>query len=438
MRVLSGIQPSGRLHIGNYFGAIRQHLQMQAEHECFYFIADYHALTSNPSPEAVAEHSLAVAMDYMALGLDTDKTVFWRQSDMPEVTELTWLLSCVTPMGLLQKCVSYKDKIAQGLSPNHGLFAYPVLQAADILIYQSNLVPVGADQKQHIEVTRDIAMRFNNAYGEVFTIPEEHIIASVAVVPGTDGRKMSKSYGNTIEIFEPENSIKKKVMKIVTDSTPVEDPKDPEKCNVFALLRLFASPEELAEWERRYRSGPMGYGEAKKRLAELINDYFRPYRQKRTELENNMAAVEAMLATGAQRARTVAEPTLLAARKAVGLGAMADPNRALSPEGAKSCGAGSTKMNQKLVTVARFTDYLEADLAKQGLEDEGIKAFVMGQNVGNVYVGLAGMVDIELQTPEDEADKARAILEARAEEKRAAGNEATEEDADLDENEEQE
>jgi tryptophanyl-tRNA synthetase len=180
LRVLSGIQPSGRLHIGNYFGAIRQHLRMQAEHECYYFIADYHALTSNPSPKAVQEYTLRVAMDYMALGLDTEKTVFWRQSDVPEVTELTWLLSCITPMGLLQRCVSYKDKVAQGISPNHGLFAYPVLQAADILIVKSDLVPVGADQKQHIEVTRDIAMRFNNAYGEIFKIPADYIIESVA------------------------------------------------------------------------------------------------------------------------------------------------------------------------------------------------------------------------------------------------------------------
>ncbi len=320
MRVLSGIQPSGRLHIGNYFGAIRQHLHMQAEHECFYFIADYHALTSNPAPKAVQEYTLSVAMDYMALGLDTAKTVFWRQSDMPEVTELTWLLSCITPMGLLQRCVSYKDKVAQGLSPNHGLFAYPVLQAADILIVKSDLVPVGADQKQHIEVTRDIAMRFNNAYGEVFKIPEDYIIESVAVVPGTDGRKMSKSYGNTIEIFEPEKSVKSKVMKIVTDSTPVEAPKNPDKCNVFALLRLFASAEELAEWDRRYRSGGMGYGEAKKRLAELIIEYFKPYRQKRAELEKDPGAVDAMLRNGAQRARAVAAPVLLEARKAIGLG----------------------------------------------------------------------------------------------------------------------
>jgi len=321
LRVLSGIQPSGRLHIGNYFGAIRQHLQLQAEHESYYFIADYHALTSNPSPQAIAQHTLDVAMDYLALGLDTEKTVFWRQSDVPEVTELTWLLSCVTPMGLLHKCVSYKDKIAQGLSPNHGLFAYPVLQAADILSFQSNLVPVGADQKQHIEVTRDIALRFNNAYGEVFTLPEDYIIESVAVVPGVDGRKMSKSYGNTIEIFEPEKSIKNKIMKMVTDSTPVESPKDPAKCNIFALLKLVASPEELAQWEQRYRNGGVGYGEAKKRLVELTIEYFKPYRQKRAELESNLAVVDEVLRKGAERARIMASQTLLKARQAVGLGA---------------------------------------------------------------------------------------------------------------------
>jgi len=320
LRVLSGIQPSGRLHIGNFFGAMRQHLRLQAEHECFYFIADYHALTSNPSPADIAQHTLEVTMDYIALGLDTKKTVFWRQSDVPEVTELTWLLSCITPMGLLQRCTSYKEKVAQGISANHGLFAYPVLQAADILIYKSDLVPVGADQKQHIEVTRDIAIRFNNAYGEILTVPKEHIIESVAVVPGTDGRKMSKSYNNTIEMFEPENNIKKKIMRIVTDSTPVEEPKAPEKCNVFALLKLVASPDELAEWENKYRSGGVGYNEAKKRLAELMIDYFKPFRQKRTELENNIDYVREVLAGGAKRAKAVAAKTLADVRKAVGLG----------------------------------------------------------------------------------------------------------------------
>jgi len=321
LRVLSGIQPSGRLHIGNYFGAMRQHLQLQAQHQGFYFIADYHALTSNPSPEDIAEHTLDVAMDYLALGLDTEKTIFWRQSDVPEVTELTWLLSCITPMGLLQRCVSFKDKVAQGISANHGLFAYPVLQAADILIFQSQLVPVGADQKQHIEITRDIAMRFNNTYGEIFTIPEGHIIEAVAVVPGIDGRKMSKSYGNTIEIFEPEASVRKKVMRIVTDSKGVDEPKDPDTCNVFALLKLFASTDELAEWDKKYRAGGTGYSIAKKRLAELIVEYFKPYREKRAELEKNMGYVKEVLAKGAKRAHEVASKTLAQVRNAVGLGA---------------------------------------------------------------------------------------------------------------------
>jgi len=267
LRVLSGIQPSGRLHIGNFFGAMRQHLKLQAEHNCFYFIADYHALTSNPAPDDVASLTLGVAMDYIALGLDIEKTIFWRQSDVPEVTELTWLLSCITPMGLLQRCTSYKDKVAQGLSPNHGLFAYPVLQAADILIFQSDLVPVGADQKQHIEVTRDIAIRFNNTYGEIFTVPKEHII----------------------------------------------------ECNVFALLKLVASSDELCEWDNKYRAGGLGYGQAKKRLAELMIDYFKPYRQKRAELENNMDYVKEVLANGAERAKSVAGETLEKARQAVGL-----------------------------------------------------------------------------------------------------------------------
>jgi len=319
LRVLSGIQPSGRLHIGNFFGAMRQHLKLQAEHECFYFICDYHALTSSPEPKQLKEYTLSATMDYLALGLDTEKTVFWRQSDVPEVTELAWILSCVTPMGLLQRCTSYKDKVAQGLSPNHGLFAYPVLQAADILIYESDIVPVGADQKQHIEVTRDIASYFNNTYGQLFVLPEEYILESVAVIPGTDGRKMSKSYNNTIGIFEPEKTVRKKIMQIVTDSTPIEEPKDPEKCNVFALLKLVASPDELVEWENRYRSGGMGYSEAKQRLAELMTEYFKPFRQKRAELENNIDYVKDVLTKGAARAKAVASKTLARARKAVGI-----------------------------------------------------------------------------------------------------------------------
>jgi len=319
LRVLSGIQPSGRLHIGNYFGAMRQHLKLQAEHECLYFIANYHALTSSPKPGELLGYSLDVTMDYIALGLDTEKTVFWLQSDLPEVTELAWILSCVTPMGLLQRCVSYKDKVAQGLSPNHGLFAYPVLQAADILIFKSDLVPVGADQKQHIEIARDLALRFNNSYGEILTLPEEYILESVAVVPGVDGRKMSKSYGNTIEIFEPEKSVQKKAMRVVTDSTPVEEPKDPAKCNVFALLRLVASPEELAEWKEKYHAGGLAYSTVKKRLGELLIEYFRPYREKRAELESNLDFVESVLKDGVRRARAIARKTLTEVRQAVGL-----------------------------------------------------------------------------------------------------------------------
>ena len=322
MRVLSGIQPTGKLHIGNYFGAMRQHLQLQAENDGFYFIADYHALTTNPEPQQYKEHTLDVAKDYLALGLDPEKTVFWRQSDGPEVTELAWILSCVTPMGLLQRCTSYKDKVEQGLSPVHGLFAYPVLQAADILMFDSHLVPVGADQKQHIEVTRDIAIKFNNIYGEIFVIPEEHILKSVAIVPGLDGRKMSKSYDNTIEIFEPENKVKKKVMRIVTDSTPVEDPKDPETCNAFAFLKLVADENELAEWEQKYRAGGTGYGTVKKRVVELLHEYFRPFRQKRQELDDNADYVEEVLCKGVQRARAVASKTMERVRDAIGLGAV--------------------------------------------------------------------------------------------------------------------
>jgi len=320
LRILSGIQPSGKLHIGNYFGAMRQHLALQADHDGFYFIADYHAMTSSPAPADLARRTLEVAMDYLALGLDPQKTVFWRQSDVPEVTELAWILSCITPMGLLQRCTGYKDKVAQGIASNHGLFAYPVLQAADILIFDSHLVPVGADQKQHIEVTRDIAVKFNTQFGQTFVIPEEQILKTVAVVPGLDGRKMSKSYDNTIEIFEPESSVKKKVMQIVTDSTPVEDPKDPEKCTIFALLKLVADPAELAEWDAKYRAGGTGYGAVKKRVVELLHEYFRPYRQKRQEMEQNRDYIEDVLTQGARRARQVAVGTLGRVRDAVGLG----------------------------------------------------------------------------------------------------------------------
>jgi len=322
LRVLSGIQPSGRLHIGNYFGAMRQHLQLEAENEAYYFIADYHALTSNPDPQDIGHHTLDVAMDYLALGLNPDKTVFWRQSDVPEILELSWLLSCVTPMGLLQRCVSFKDKVAQGLNANHGLFSYPVLQAADILSVKANLVPVGADQKQHIEVTRDIATRFNMTYGELFPLPEPGIIESVAVVPGIDGRKMSKSYNNTIEIFAQEKQTKKQIMRIVTDSSPVEAPKDPDASNIYALLKLVAEPDELAHWRTRFLEGGMGYGEAKKHLAIRLIEYFQPYRRKREELAENPDYVRSVLAKGAERAGSIIHETLDEARRAVGLNAL--------------------------------------------------------------------------------------------------------------------
>ena len=320
MRVLSGIQPSGRLHLGNYCGAMRPQLELQDQgHECFYFIANFHALTSLNDRKLVEEYSNEVALGYLALGLNPAQTVFFRQTDVPEVTELAWILSCVTPMGLLQRCHSYKDKIAQGLSPNHGLFAYPVLQAADILIYRSHLVPVGQDQKQHVEVTRDIQGKFNQAFGDILVRPEPLIRETVAVVPGIDGRKMSKSYDNTIELFGPEKAIRKRIMSIVTDSTPVEEPKDPGRCNVMALMRAMASEDEVADWAKRYREGGMGYGEAKKRLFELFVEALGPARERYKELVAHPEEVDRILADGGERARAVAADTMREVRKACGL-----------------------------------------------------------------------------------------------------------------------
>jgi tryptophanyl-tRNA synthetase len=319
MRVLSGIQPSGTLHIGNFFGAMKQHIDLQNDNEAFYFIANYHAMTTIHDKNVLASNTFNVALDYLALGLNPTKAVFFRQSDVPEVCELSWILSTLTPMGLLQRCHSYKEKIDRGISPDHGLFAYPVLMAADILIYKSDIVPVGKDQKQHVEVAADIAQKFNNTYGQILVIPKERILESTAVVPGLDGQKMSKSYGNTIGIFAEPDQIKKLVMSIVTDSTPLEEPKDPAKCNILALLRLAASPEEISEWEDRYRKGGVGYGHTKKRLVELLTEYFQPYRDKRKELVKDPAYVEKVLTDGAQRARTLARKTLDEIREAVGL-----------------------------------------------------------------------------------------------------------------------
>jgi len=319
MRILSGIQPSGKLHLGNYFGMMQPALDLQQRGEAFLFIANYHALTTVSDPAALRQGTLDVALDFLACGLDPARTVFYRQSDVPEVTELAWLLSIVTPMSLLEKCHSYKDKIAKGIAPSHALFAYPVLMAADILLVQGNVVPVGRDQKQHVEVTRDIAMKFNNQYGEVFAIPEPHIRDTVAVVPGLDGQKMSKSYGNTVEIFGAAKEVKAKIMRIVTDSKGLADAKDPDTCNVFALYKLFATEAEREALAARYRAGGMGYGEAKKALAEKFEAHFGPLRAKRDELAKNLDYVEGVLRAGADRARAEARQTLKKARQAVGL-----------------------------------------------------------------------------------------------------------------------
>lgn len=320
MRVLSGIQPSGALHLGNYFGAMRPQIEMQARHECFYFIANYHALTSVHDHKRMVENTRGVALGYLALGLDPAKTVFYRQTDVPEVCELAWILSCVTPMALLQRCHSYKDKIAQGITPSTGLFTYPVLQAADILIVKSHLVPVGQDQKQHIEVTQDIQTKFNQTFKcDVLVRPEPMIGSDVAVIPGIDGRKMSKSYDNTIELFCPEKTAKKRIMSMKTDSTPVEEPKDPNQCNVFALLKLMASAEEIKHWKERYRKGGMGYGEVKKRLVELYLETLGEARKRHADFEKHPEEVERILVEGGRRAREVAAETLREVRKVTGL-----------------------------------------------------------------------------------------------------------------------
>ena len=320
MRILSGIQPSGALHIGNYFGMMRPAIELQEQGEAYYFIADYHSLTSITDPEARRKHSLDVALDFLACGLDPAKSVFFRQSDVPEVTELTWLLGSVTPMGLLERCHSYKDKQAKGIPANFGLFAYPVLMAADILIYDSNIVPVGRDQKQHVEVTRDIAVKFNMQYGETFVMPEPQIRSDVAVVPGTDGQKMSKSYDNTIEIFGEEKALRKKIMRLVMDSRPPEDPKPDADQNIaIQLLKLFASAEAASETENKLREGGLGYGDLKKTLFEHYWEYFTDARAKRGELENNLDYVNQVLKESAQKARALASTVVDRAKKNCGL-----------------------------------------------------------------------------------------------------------------------
>ena len=319
MRILSGFQPSGTLHLGNYFGAMLPNLEFQKLGESYLFIADYHALTTSPEPEALRERVFNVALDFLACGLDVNHTVFFRQSDVPEVTELMWILNTITTVGFLERAHSYKDKIAKGFMPNAGLFTYPVLMAADILLYQSDLVPVGKDQKQHLEITRDLAIRFNERYGEVFTVPDGHIAENVAVIPGLDGQKMSKSYNNTIPLFGAPKAIRKLVMSIVTDSKGLEDVKDPDNCNVVKLYKLLASPEQLDEMCRNYRAGNYGYGHAKQALFEAIEAYFGPMRAKRDEFAKDPGEVWNILNKGAERARATAAETMEKVRKAVGL-----------------------------------------------------------------------------------------------------------------------
>ena len=320
MRSLSGIQPSGRLHLGNYFGAVRQFVQFQEKgHDCFYFLANYHALTTTADKALLEELTIHLATGYLALGIDPARSVFFAQSDVPQVTELCWFLNCVCPVSLMEKAHSYKDKVAKGIAPSMGLFDYPVLQAADIIIYDSNIVPIGQDQKQHVEMTRDIAVKFNRAFGDVLVVPEPYVVAEVATVPGIDGAKMSKSYGNDIEIFLDEKATLKRCKQIVTDSTPLEDHKDPDHCTAYALLKLLASEDEAAEIAAQYRAGGYGYGHAKTRLAELINEHFAPAREKYAKLEKDPDTVRDILRDGGAKAREVAEATMQRVRSAAGI-----------------------------------------------------------------------------------------------------------------------
>ena len=320
MRILSGIQPSGALHLGNYFGMMKPAIELQDQGEAFYFIANYHSMTSVFDAAERRKLTEDVALDFLACGLDPKKCVFFKQSDVPEVTELTWLLTTVTPMGLLERCTSYKDKIAKGISPNHGIFAYPVLMAADILIYDSNVVPVGQDQKQHVEVTRDIAIKFNELYGQTFVIPEPRIRAEVAKVPGIDGDKMSKSYGNAIEISGDEKALRKKVMSIKMDSRSPQEPKpDADQNLAIQLLKLVAPADVAKEYEDKLRAGGFGYGDLKKILFERYWEYFAATRAKRAELEKNMDYVRQVLADGAAKAQAIARKVLQRAKTAAGL-----------------------------------------------------------------------------------------------------------------------
>jgi tryptophanyl-tRNA synthetase len=320
-RILSGIKPTGRPHLGNYFGMMRPAIEWQERGEAYYFIADYHALTTVHDPAALREYTRGVALDFLACGLDPQKAVLFRQSDVPQVTELTWLLTCVTPMPMLENCHAYKDHLARRKDEpaSHGLFAYPVLMAADILMYDSDVVPVGRDQKQHVEVTRDLAERMNRFFGKIFKVPEASILPDAAAIPGLDGQKMSKSYDNTIGLFEEEKALKKKIMGMVTDSTPVEAPKNPENSAIVNLYRLFAPAAAVSAMEESFRAGGVGYGEFKKQLFGAIWEYFAPMRARRAELAADAGNLERVLSEGAQRANAIAEQTMKRVRTAVGL-----------------------------------------------------------------------------------------------------------------------
>lgn len=319
MRILSGIQPTGVPHLGNYFAMMKPAIELQNQGEAFLFIADYHTLTTTPNPDDLRKQITELAADFLACGLDQEKAIFFRQSDVPELTELAWVLSCLTPVGLLERSHSYKDKIANGISPNCGLFFYPVLMSSDILMYKSNIVPVGKDQKQHVEIARDIAIKFNNTYGETFPLPEPKIKENVATISGTDGRKMSKSYGNTIPLFGDEKQIRKLFMKIVTDSKTPEAPKNPDTCSIFALYKLFATEKQIEEMAAMYKAGGLMYGTAKQELFEMYKTYFDPFRKRREVITTDPQYIETILKEGAEKAGVIAKQTMKEVRKKVGL-----------------------------------------------------------------------------------------------------------------------
>src|SRR5256714_8923062 len=319
MRILSGIQPSGALHIGNYFGMMRPAVALQAEGEALYFVADYHALTSLRDPKVLRENSRRVALDFLACGLDPQRATLFRHSDVPQVTELAWILSTVAPMGLLERAHSYKDKLARGMAATVGLFNYPVLMAADILIYDSDVVPVGKDQKQHIEMTRDLAVKMNEAFGKIFKLPESRIRAASETVPGIDGQKMSKSYGNNIDIFGEEKEMRKRVMSIVTDSAAVDAPKDPAQSTIFKLYSLVASKHEIADMREQFVKGGTGYGDLKKKLFDKLWEYFETMRKRPDEILHDQSYIDDVLARGAKRANEIADKVMGRVRQAVGL-----------------------------------------------------------------------------------------------------------------------